>query len=206
MDPAEESFDYHFPQSWNRYSYVRSNPLVAIDPDGEVLEIKVQNTLLRQQIESSLEKIEGGSPRIKTMVEGLRNSKNVHTILEVSGDMSYNEPLMQDNADNGKGTGSSTKIPTSGVVIDIWSGDVLTLDQVLEHELSHAEDADTGTRSDREPCRGCAPEKEAKAIRMQNLVRPGTPRGMFGNKRVPSPRKTPADPRKRGQSTTGRKK
>jgi RHS repeat-associated protein len=34
VDPADDS-DVMLPQSWNRYSYVRSHPLGAVDPSGE---------------------------------------------------------------------------------------------------------------------------------------------------------------------------
>ncbi|HEY7214041.1 MAG TPA: RHS repeat-associated core domain-containing protein, partial [Thermoanaerobaculia bacterium] len=37
VDPALESADPFESQSWNRYSYVRSNPLLFVDPKGEVL-------------------------------------------------------------------------------------------------------------------------------------------------------------------------
>jgi RHS repeat-associated protein len=36
-DPALESADPFWPQTWNRYSYVTSNPLKYIDPSGEIL-------------------------------------------------------------------------------------------------------------------------------------------------------------------------
>jgi len=34
VDPAAESIDLLDPQSWNRYTYVKNNPLVLIDPRG----------------------------------------------------------------------------------------------------------------------------------------------------------------------------
>jgi RHS repeat-associated protein len=36
VDPTSESDDLPAPQSWNRYSYVRNNPLRNIDPDGRL--------------------------------------------------------------------------------------------------------------------------------------------------------------------------
>lgn len=37
VDPALESADPFQPQSWNRYNYVRNNPLLYVDPTGEIL-------------------------------------------------------------------------------------------------------------------------------------------------------------------------
>lgn len=37
MDPSKEGFDPRRPQSWNRYSYTRGNPLKYVDPDGAVI-------------------------------------------------------------------------------------------------------------------------------------------------------------------------
>jgi RHS repeat-associated protein len=38
VDPTWESADLGNPESWNRYAYVRSNPINATDPDGRVLQ------------------------------------------------------------------------------------------------------------------------------------------------------------------------
>ncbi len=38
-DPSGESYDPMLPQSWNRYAYVRNNPIINVDPDGEAAEI-----------------------------------------------------------------------------------------------------------------------------------------------------------------------
>jgi RHS repeat-associated protein len=37
VDPALESVDPFQPQSWNRYNYVQNNPLLYVDPSGEIL-------------------------------------------------------------------------------------------------------------------------------------------------------------------------
>jgi len=34
-DPASDSVEPTDPQTWNRYTYARNNPLVRVDPDGE---------------------------------------------------------------------------------------------------------------------------------------------------------------------------
>ena len=36
VDPTWESADLKTPQSWNRYAYVRNNPINRIDPDGRI--------------------------------------------------------------------------------------------------------------------------------------------------------------------------
>jgi hypothetical protein len=84
----------------------------------------------------------------------------------------------------------------SATLYDGATGGGPALDETLAHELSHAEDADTGTRSDEPACKGCAAQKEVKAVQMQNQLRPNNPRTHFGTLRVPDPTKTPKDPRK----------
>ena len=36
VDPSGESADQRKPQTWNRYAYAFNNPLIFVDPDGEV--------------------------------------------------------------------------------------------------------------------------------------------------------------------------
>lgn len=40
VDPARESAEVGVPQSWNRYSYVRGNPIKYVDPDGRAALLK----------------------------------------------------------------------------------------------------------------------------------------------------------------------
>src|SRR5437867_2561793 len=37
VDPSSQSASIGDPQSWNRYSYVRNNPMLNLDPDGRDL-------------------------------------------------------------------------------------------------------------------------------------------------------------------------
>jgi RHS repeat-associated protein len=50
VDPTWESADLVRPQAWNRYAYVRNNPVDATDPDGRC-EICLDNALGREQAE-----------------------------------------------------------------------------------------------------------------------------------------------------------
>jgi len=109
----------------------------------------------------------------------------------------------QKDAENGKGTGSTT---FASLVTFDEDGVPVPIDELVAHELSHAEDADTGTRSDKPACSGCASEKETKAVQMQNQLRAGNPRTHFGEARVPNPTATPADPRKQKKPKTTRSK
>jgi len=195
---------FKFPQSWNRYIYSRDNPLIAIDPDGMEIKIIAYSPAFKASVEGALRSIEGKSPRLKVMVQGLRSSQNVHKIQETSTDQPGNRADSQEDADNGKGTGSTIYTGLFGMD---EGGNVMTIDEVLSHELSHAEDADTGTRDDKPACNGCASKKETKAVQMQNQLRPGNPRVNFGKLRVPNPTATPKDPRKKqGAENTRRKK
>jgi RHS repeat-associated protein len=51
VDPALESMKATIPQSWNRYTYVLNNPLLYIDPDGELW---VKNKDRGQAFDSSI--------------------------------------------------------------------------------------------------------------------------------------------------------
>ena len=150
------------PQSWNRYVYSRDNPLIVIDPDGMEIKVIAYSPAFRASVDGALVNIEGKSPRLKIMVEGLRSSKNVHKIQETNTDQPGNRADSQENADNGKGTGSTTYTGLFGMD---ENGTVMTIDEILAHELSHAEDADTGTRDSKPACNGCASKKRLRRSR-----------------------------------------
>ncbi len=194
--------DPGFPQSWNRYAYTRNNPLTAVDSDGSEIKIIAYSSAFKASVEGALRNLGDARPRLTAMIQGLRSSAHVHVIQEADTTNGLNQVESQENADNGKGTGSTSYL---GLYSLDEEGKVVTIDETLAHELSHAEDADTGTRSDKPACKGCAAQKEVKAVQMQNQLRPNNPRTHFGTLRVPDPTKTPKDPRK-GQRAQPRKR
>ena len=197
--------DLKFPQSWNRYTYARDNPLTAIDPDGQEIRIVAYSPAFKASVEGALDHLERATPRLETMVQGLRNSTHVHVIQESSqADNGFNAPASREDGANGKGTNTTTYV---GLYMLDTDGNLVTIDEVLAHELSHAEDNDTGTRADRSSCQGCAPDTEVKAVRMQNQLRPDNPRTRYGKMTVPKPKETPKDTRnRRPRSSTTKKR
>lgn len=180
------------PQSWNRYTYTRDNPLAAIDPDGSEVRVLGSSAFvaLIDGAEKKVEKI----PRVKAMIENLKASSNLHLIQESTPGTAQNESDSDTDSRNGKGTGSTTLLSIVTIGED---GDIEPIDEVLVHEFSHAEDADTGTKEDAPACSGCASKKETKAIQMENLLTGDSPRKTFGGLKVPNPKAVPADPRKK---------
>ena len=200
VDSAES--DPKFPQSWNRDVYTRDNPLVAIDPDGLEIQIIAYSPGFKASVEGALINDERATPRLKTAIQGLRNSAHVHIIREADTTNGENQADSQEDASNGKGTGSKTYMGLYGIDEE---GNTMTLDEVLAHEVSHMEDADTGTRSEKVDCVNCATRKEVKAVQMQNQLRPDNPRTHFGELLVPKPTATPKDPRKTQKKKTPQK-
>lgn len=43
-DPTFESASYANPQTWNRYTYGLNNPLIVVDPNGEVWQYSISGT------------------------------------------------------------------------------------------------------------------------------------------------------------------
>jgi hypothetical protein len=140
-------------------------------------------------VESSLERLEARAD-IGERVAALRRSNRVHTFSEVSGIEAINYIVGPDvNAVNGVGTDTITYLPLS---VQGENDEVLTLEEALVHELSHAEDRDTGTE-DRAETSGIT-NFEIKAVQMENQVRDKA-RTTFGGKDVHNYKGKPKSPR-----------
>jgi RHS repeat-associated protein len=178
------------PQSWNRYSYVEGNPMKSIDPDGQELRITTSDPVFLMQVAHSLDRIQSISPRLFTLVDALRRSPNVHQITENSyAEAGVTVPSDVDAALSNQPTGSF-------VYVDPGAGG---FDSMLTHELSHAEDFDTGTTNWRSECAGCASGTESKAVRMRNQLpeNKAKPQREYVGKKVKNATQEPANPRKR---------
>jgi RHS repeat-associated protein len=175
------------PQGWNHYAYVEGNPLRAIDPDGQTLAIATgQHPAHTGELEAGLEHLRK-VPRLRVLVEGLEQSSHRHSVVMVSGDDSHTQPYGGSDENLRNGVGLDTTIYISNEQTD-EAGNPIPIDEVMAHEFSHAEDADTGTKDTQSPCPDCAANNEIKAVRMENLVRPpGGARDVHGGKRVPDP-------------------
>jgi RHS repeat-associated protein len=203
LSPDELTGSAESPQSWNRYSYVEGNPIKSIDPDGEELRITTNDPVFRMHVARSLDRIQSISPRLFTLVDALRRSANLHQITENSyAEAGATTPTDPDAALGNQPTGSFVYVDpeTAG------------FDSMLTHELSHAEDFDTGTADWKSECSGCASGIESKAVRMRNQLpeNRAKPQRTYIDKKVKNPTQVPADPHKRSTGSnvrcTGEKK
>jgi RHS repeat-associated protein len=185
-DPASGS--PHDPQSWNRFAYVRNNPLVLIDPTGMywapgtpmpilpgdpngcTMCILVVDPLAPADWQSramaQLSVLKQSNPRIAAMIKQLEDSDNVHTLTPSSGGGSLTKALDEEASYNGTGSGSTIYFNVDQFDSDDTPSYPFA---VLAHELSHAEDIDRG-RMDRVDSTNRHRVSEEKAVRMENLA------------------------------------
>lgn len=184
---------------WNRYSYSGNNPVAYKDRDGRAFSYAMADNRpaspeFVQRVERAMAAAAKKSVRVESMIENLRASPNDHQFAETrnSGtDTSEVKATDEAAAQNGKGSGSVMYILNVDLTDTLQ---VVPLDQVLAHELSHAEDNDTGTLDRSPECKDCASVTESKAVRMENQA--GGTVTQYGGRRVANPKAIPPDPRK----------
>jgi RHS repeat-associated protein len=120
VDPALESADPFKPQGWNRYGYVRGNPLVLVDPSGEVLRFFGSNTHLRQ-----IERIANASLHgVKLVI----NRQGIATLAPttVSGSPTQGQAAMAAIFNNAISRPENVDIAVGSGQSDVLSGQYLT--------------------------------------------------------------------------------
>ena len=194
-DPGVD-VDPEDPQSWNKYVYGRNNPVLLTDPDGR--KVKFEGT--RKEKREAKKKFKAAAKkdkRTKQAWKNLKKSKNVHTIKPWDSDHTYNQNDADDKpkASDGTGTGSTTYFnPDSETNAD---GETVPAEASAGHEISHMEDADTGTRNKTPDPASGVKTNEIKAVRFENIVRRAIPwpqRTTWGGDAVPNPFDEPPNP------------
>jgi RHS repeat-associated protein len=138
-------------------------------------------------------------PRMKKAIKNLKKSDTVHTITGLDPNFKNGEP------GTGSGPLANTQPQDSTTHVDAFNpatvgGDSFSPLEQLGHEVSHMEDAATGTR-DPSPNPNSQPpglpNNEVKGVRLENKFRPaiGSPiRTTYGPYTVPDPTADPTDP------------
>lgn len=192
------------PQSWNRYTYVRNNPLISIDPDGrKKLKPEGGTRKWRKKVRKMIKALKKSNPRIKKALKNIKKSPTEHTIKPLDPNVNNGNPGTETTpAANTRPTESTTHIDVDNNAS--VGGVAFSPTEQLAHEISHVEDAATGTRDD-SPNPGSVPagmpNNEVKAIRMENLARAASGSlirqnwgPLWSPVTVPNPTKVPADP------------
>ena len=194
-DPGKD-IDLEDPQSWNKYTYVRNNPVLLTDPDGR--KVKFEGTRAeRREAKRKFKEAAKKSKEAKRAWKNLKKSKNVHTVKPWDKDHQYNQNIPDDYtaASDGTGTGSTTYFnPNAETNAD---GEAVPMEASAGHEMSHMEDADTGTRNPTPDPASGVKTNEIKAVQFENTVRRGIPwpqRTSYGGKAVPNPFDEPPNP------------
>jgi len=196
VDPGNDTDPEH-PESWNKYAYVRNNPINLVDPDGRKIKIdpntgdKQKDKELKKEIKKDLKQIGKSDPKLRAEIKNLKKSDNVFTItMPAAGSGNSALPLNGADAQNGKGTGGTIYYdPTNNV--DPSTGGTRDASVALTHELlGHGGQIDAGT-IDRslDPSSGIM-NAEIHAVRMENLMRAQTgdpTRTTYGKASVPCP-------------------
>jgi RHS repeat-associated protein len=182
------------PQSWNKYAYVRNNPVNSTDPTGTTIEPgKGADAVFMAQFYGALQDAMAADKtgRVKDAVNEVVNSSNPHYV--APGDSEQVVPLNDKTASNGEGSGSNGTFNPDGYKDS--DGHQMTPTEQAAHLVSHQEDMNTGTYNNHDPGNGNANPTEAKATQMQNLVTKGEPKKVYDKKPVPNPTAVPARPK-----------
>ncbi|MGE0641882.1 MAG: RHS repeat domain-containing protein [Thermoanaerobaculia bacterium] len=182
------------PQSWNRYAYALGNPLKYSDPDGNEIVLMIPDLAMNGMVKRAMTEGASMHTRLGSMVQRLSSSEFKHKIALQSGFESGTVADVPAASKDGSGTGSSISLSLTTTDED---GNIMSLVETLMHEFSHSEDMDSGTVDVTRTCDTCPPADEQKAVRMQNLARPGQPRTVFGTQQVPNPTAVPPKPPKK---------
>ncbi|MDP9193798.1 MAG: hypothetical protein M3P06_19055 [Acidobacteriota bacterium] len=128
-DPAPQSVNLAYPQTWNRYSYVSNNPLLFVDPSGAIVEFANANA--REYYELYLSELDPES-------EDYRNAKQLE-----GSDITY---VIQVTGLKGKKEGEVTFDGTK-VFLNLDSGGPnqdASMQSRMAHEIQHGVQVDRG--------------------------------------------------------------
>ena len=143
VDPALESVDPYSPQSWNRYSYVQSSPVVYADPSGEILVFhgsKEDLAKLRKVVNASLKgfRLDIGKNGTAALVQTDKNAKKDGLATTISTAVDRPEVVrigvVSDSSDVAIGQYVTGRIDI-GDIANIGVGGVLSSGSALAHEI-----------------------------------------------------------------------
>jgi RHS repeat-associated protein/uncharacterized repeat protein (TIGR01451 family) len=171
-DPGNDT-NLRNPQTWNKYTYVRNNPLILIDPDGKKFRF-AKDKGYKKAVKKELKKLKKSDPRMKKAIKKMKKSDKVITFKPTSSDINEGMPGVvptDPTADPQTTPTDSTVHFDPNQTVKTGEG-LIGPTEVLGHELSHAEDNTTGTADySGHPENFTVPSDEVKAVRMQNLYR-----------------------------------
>ncbi len=160
--PSQDPIGY--PDGWNNFAYCNNIAGMAIDYLGAVLTYP-------PSMQGSIDIISNTSSG-KAIINQLRNSSNIHTIVEsASGKGSSTSATNNANAMNGKGSGSTINMDNLNLINSSADGSGWNRPYELGimHELKHAADMDKGNLDNTKSNNGIE-KSEIDACRETNKV------------------------------------